>query len=237
MAIHYNSKIVTDGLTFYLDSKNSKSFSSGTASDISSSDIPISFIGTQITNNNEKKSLSFNGIDQIMDIGSGLGFSSTSYWSMNIWFKMNQMPSTTVSSHSKVFGGDIGNHWVVALGPIVAESTASIHMRFDDSAHATNHIISAGEWVNFCATGSPYNDGIADRGKVILYVNGKLDTAEAIIADTNGWTVRNPNRVGYDDRRLIYSNLEIGSISSYSRQLSENEIMHNFNAMRGWYGI
>jgi hypothetical protein len=242
MSLSHSPSIVRDGLYFYFDPPNSKSFwqDAGTSygQDLSGNNVPVSFVNNP-NNQNLQKSLSFDGINQELLISSGLFISPTLNWTASIWFKMNQMPTSTVSANAKVFGGSIGDHWCMCLSPVVSGSTAKINMRCDDSGetNTTNYIISGNEWVNFVAVGVPYNDGAFNRGKVTLYVNGALDTPETIVGDTNGWSTRNPNTVGYDHRRLVYSNLEIGSIATYNRLLSSTEIKQNFNALRGRYGI
>jgi hypothetical protein len=229
-------------LYFYFDPSNLKSFwqDSGTSygQDLSGNNVSISFTDNP-NNNNEKKSLDFDGTSQEMFVNSGLLLSSTLHWTASIWFKMIAMPTSTVSANAKIFGGDIGNHWTICLSPVVAGSTAKINMRCDDSGETniTNYIVSQNEWVNFVAVGVPYNDGTYNLGKVTLYVNGELDTPETIIGDSNGWTAKNPNSVGYDYRRLVYSNLEIGNIATYTRSISDIEVKQNFNALRGRYGL
>lgn len=183
-----------------------------------------------------EKSLTFNGVNQIATFPTRFNLSSSLPYTVDIWFKMNQMPSTTTGSHSKVFGGNIGSHFSICLSPVVAGSTARINMRLDDSGeqNVTNHILSQNEWVNFTAVG--VSDSSLLSQKITLYVNGALDKPQATTSDA-GWGFRTAQRIGYDDRRLTFSNISVGQIKIYNRELTPEEIHNNFNALRGRYRV
>lgn len=164
--------------------------------------------------------IGFNGSSSVITSPNNTAL-DTQTPTVEVWVKTNSLNQNgfwfekgTVNSQYSLFQEGTAIQWRMNIGGITQLSTAS-------------SVISTSAWAQVVGT---YTSGTR-----VLYVNGvavNSDTQTGTIAtNANGMTVGSYNSNGY------FYNGNIGIVRVYNRALSANEVMQNFNATRGRYGV
>jgi hypothetical protein len=121
----------------------------------------------------------------------------------------------------------------------VAETNFNLQFGYNELARNNeiflrfNSVFSAslgtriGEWANYCVTRSD--------SSVVIYVNGvsqNLITTNVPTANASLSGIGN-----YTNTQLVTTNSDISAILYYKKFLSQEEVLQNFNVLRGRYGI
>jgi hypothetical protein len=233
-------KIAKDKLTFYIDVSNPKSFNEaqgawkdiiGNGSDVVKQNNP------SLINSDSIKSFRFNGSNQRAYSFHNSGVSPSIFYSIELLFRMNTLPTNTFTTNNFIYGERQGTNYAIFLYP-QSGGKSDIGVCYDDSryssSHRSNYSISAGEWVHFVHIGIPYN---GNQGKLKYYINGQLDRDEFISADSNGYGFPGQTYIGYDERYGTYSDVEVAFVKHYTRELTADEIQQHYISFRGRYGI
>jgi hypothetical protein len=248
MALHRGPKIVTGGLVLCLDAGHKKSYSgSGTTWTDASRN------GHNATLNNSPTydglSIIFDGTDQYTSQTSlpSVNVASDSY-TMELWFKFITLPTSDIQTDDgnggPIYGQSYGSDYQL-FAYAASDGKSHLGACYDDSrsnaAHKSTATISAGEWVQFVQIGNPSGDADpsnTNRGKYTYYINGVLDRATTLSSDSNGYSIPTTMHIAHDSRyNTNYSNLAMSAIHRYNRELTAEEILQNFNAMRGRFGL
>jgi hypothetical protein len=226
--------IVTDGLVLYLDAANTKSYVSGSTT---WADIAAGNNGTLVNgptyNNANGGSIVFDGVNDYINIADNVNLTNTSSLSINIWFK-----STDVQSRINDLIGkgtsDLDEEYTVLVG--------NTFLYFDVGIESGPYIQNTttflnNVWYNTCCVHSR-SGGIST---LTGYVNGVATTGftnNATAAPNNnsfpisiGKRFYNSNPYG----RILNGN--IAQISIYNRALSVTEVLQNYNALKGRFGL
>ena len=237
MATFYNPKIVTDGLVLCLDAANPKSYpGSGTTwNDLSVNKYSATIRNSPIFSNNE---FLFDGTNEYVELSSpSRRFSwapagSTGYriLTIEVWVKTSDTTGFIVSKPWN--GSGVYNYMIT---PTTLQTVVATYQ----SASFTS--IADGTWKHVVA--------ILNETQKALYVNGKLHLAftnHNEVSDTpNSGDASVPLSVmtlypygdGVWNQPTHAINGSMSNFRMYGRQLSESEILQNFNAMRGRFGI
>jgi hypothetical protein len=229
MATLYSPKIVTDGLVLCLDAGNTKSYpSSGTSwSDLSGN-------GNNGTLTNGPTFSSANGGSIVFDgtndyVGSTLNSQLSNSFTFSTFAKLsafstNQNPQALVVSQVTSYS----NYWAF-LGTYLS----TWHWGLYDGNNAP-YIISnttpTSSWT--CVTG--VRDVATDT--LYLYINGILDST-LIDTTTNTPAYSALNVGGQTTQSSRYSNCNISLTQIYSRALTASEVLQNYNATKGRFGL
>jgi hypothetical protein len=221
MGVGYNPKIVTDGLVLCLDAANKKSYSgSGTIW----RDLVGSNNGT-LTNSPTYSSANggsivFDGSNDYVDIPYNSILNSSTTFTVDFWFKSNNIAkeqaffSTTNASLAS------GYHIEVYNSKIILQVFPSQAYTF------SSQTLSSNIFYNVSVT---YNSG-----NIIYYINGTS-------AGTANYTFTPSNidaAIGkFTYNNSLYVNGNIPSFKFYNRALSPSEILQNYNAQKGRYGL
>ena len=244
-------KIVTDGLIIALDAINTKSYpGSGTTwYDLSGNSFNASLNNSPTHTFNNQGYFTFNGTDQYttQTLLPSINTAIDSY-TMELWFKFITLPTGDIQSDNgtggPIYGERYGsNYQLFAYAASSGESNLGVC--YDDSRynsnHRTNAAISAGEWVQFVQIGTPSGDddpSNPSRGKFTYYVNGVLDTAATLSSDGNGYSIPTTFHIAHDARYSTnYSNLAMSAVRRYSRELSADEVLQNYNALKSRFNL
>ncbi len=168
--------------------------------------------------------LGFNGSNSIITSPNNTAL-DTQTPTVEVWVKTNSLNQNgfwfekgAVNSQYALFQEGTSIQWRMNIGGITQLSTAS-------------SVISTSSWAQVVAT---YTSGTR-----VLYVNGvavNSDTQTGTIAtNTNGMSVGAYG--GTSGSSAYFYNGNIGIVRVYDRALSASEVMQNFNATRGRYGI
>lgn len=212
MGIDYGPKIVTNGLVLYLDAGNNKSYP-GTGT-----------VWTDLTGNNNNGTLvnaptfsSVNGGVIVLDgandyIDVPINLTNTNYTIMGA--------ARYVTIGGRTFSGKNNNwlmgHWNITTQNYYAEGWVSSV----GGASDTN-------WRIYAATGNYSGDSWG------MYVNGQLN------AGPNNVGINGPNGFAIGSYAGIseFSNSHIGNLLVYNRGLTSAEILQNYNATKGRFGL
>ena len=238
MSFHYSPKIVTDGLVFYVDATNPKSYISGSTTEydlVGSQDMTLNN-GVSYTSDN-LGSLAFDGLDDYTE-------TSTIYprierMSFDVWF----MRTNAVASHNMIWSN--GQPYFSFRGPgaganedkfilsfyTVLSSVATQRLLYSQGTHLDN------VWYNVCCTiETNTTTGNADAK---MYINGELDNTLSLLGTVDSvYSVSHPLRLG---RWLPGNPLQfegkIPSLKVYNKILSNDEVRQNFNVTKGRFGL
>lgn len=179
--------------------------------------------------------------DQNISIPHNLGIDlSTDYYSIEVWFKLNTLPTVSYGENTPIYGDRQGSNYMIFCYP-ESGGKSNLGVCYDDSRYNANHrstySISAGEWVQFVHIGIPYVNNGYNIGKAKYYINGVLDRDTFTSSDSNGYSIPNTLYVGRDNRYGVNSDLDIGIIKHYNREIIAEEVKQNFYAHKSRFGI
>ena len=166
----------------------------------------------------------FDGTDDYIDFGSPAALDLYSQFTLSTWFK-----TSNASSYQTVFARGRGNSqwngYEIGINSgyarVTAENAAGTATTFDLQIGLN---VADNIWHNVVftfngTTGSIYIDGV--------------------VRNTNTGSFTSSSLNNYIGRRNLaaYFNGSIGKVSAYNRSLAAAEVLQNFNAIRGRYGI
>ncbi len=216
MAVGYNPSIVSDGLVFFLDPANTRSYS---GSGLTANGLVGGYNGTLVNgvgfSSSNNGSFFFDGTNDYINLPtSNLPYGSVPR-TICCWFLANSL----------------SNGWAISYGSPFASSSNFIgfYNGFinyggygDDIA---GPVPSLNTWYYVCGV---YNGSVAS-----LYINGSLYTSSA-----KSWnTVQSTAQIGRQTNTGEFWNGNISQVKIYNRALTQQEILQNFNATRFRYGI
>mgnify|MGYP000324290763 CR=1 FL=1 len=222
MATNYNNSIIKDGLVLCLDTGDRKSYSGSgsTWTDRSGNGNDVTLYNGPTFTTDNGGSLNFDESDDYGKTSSTTVLNSSAYTKI-AWFRPEEACANIIS------GGSESQHafWMAA----------------------TNHTLCAGHnsaWTTVGYRPNPSGDMVGQWwcGAVtfnsttgwVLYMNG-------VQVDTNSSTTTNSGngiiRIGayYDAANMFNGDINIAQV--YNRVLTADEILQNFNAQRGRFGI
>jgi hypothetical protein len=232
MSIDYSPKIVNDGLVFNMDFGNVKCYpgTGNSCYDLSGNNMIGEIINTPTyTSNINNKYFSFNGTtsSRVIRIQNSTLLDTQSP-SVEVWLKTNATSQSgfwfekgTVNTQYSLFqeGGNI--QWRMVLnGSMNTFSTNTV-----------NAGVNTSSWFQVVGTYS--------TGNRRLYINSVLknsDTATGTVAvNTGGMSIGAYG--GYSGGRSYYYNGDIAIVRVYNKQLSAIEVLNNYNATKGRFGL
>lgn len=239
MAYNNGPRIITDGLILCLDAGNNKSYpGSGTAwRDLSGNNNSGTLINSPVYNTANSGLLNFDGIEDYATIPS---ISSTiAGFSISLWINASRwaLSSCPCPNRSGIVDWSTGywNYTSIISGPsgpdfvIYNQSTSPVGSSITFNASSTN------VWYYLVATFGP--SGVSNSLKT--YVNGILINSSTLTGQGGEFTVTASPIIAAYNRHCGYCYLEakIPQIKFYNRPLTPQEILQNFNATRGRFGI
>ena len=233
--------IIADGLYFHLDAANRASYpKSGTKAYNTVSSISGSFINDIFVDYSVGKGVfNFDGADDaILLEGTTTSDSwlvpsnSTEPFSISAWFNSNNVSSINWIISA---GSDGGTNWDIKVGATNGKITFRIREQqtspfYSDLLSST---ISTDVWYNVT--------GVFTGTQQILYLNG-VQESTASVTFYRSITNNIYGAIGcFFYNGIPWSgdfNGEIGPISFYkSKALSSSEVLHNYNALKGRFGL
>jgi len=235
MAFIHSPKIVTDGLVLALDAANPRSYVSGSTNWynlINNAPLSGSLINGTSYSSANLGTLVFDGVDDYVNYGyQPINFDpATQPFSMGGWMNL----SSTIGGGDRAVLLDIGGTAAARLYIAIDKSNLRFVVDIRPPSGTTSvpvfgsiNSISLGKWFHGMAT--------FDGGTIKLYQNGELiSTATGFTnypVSTYNWNS------GIQDDNDYYMNGYISVVSLYLKTLSADEVLQNFNALRGRYGV
>ena len=252
MSINYNPLIVTDGLVLCLDAANQRSYpKSGTTW----SDLKGSNNGT-LTNmdaanfsQDDKGSLTFDGTNEDVDV-SIQNIAGFEFGSISIWFNLDTSNTTNELFYYGI-PSDVNKRLDISVGQATGTlSDESCYFGLVDGANFSSGkkylaVVRKGhtfyqdsKWHNIVCTVdsagcSIFMDGVK-QSLTFLFSSSSSATGFTNIDNATSARIGARNIDAYDNN---YSSGKISNVSIYNRALSASEVLQNYNATRGRYGI
>jgi len=221
--------IITDGLVFYVDIINDKSYpGSGTNwYDLTSNGNNGSFSGSPTVN---QRFIGFDGVVDYINFGSigQLQFSNSDDYSISTWFRWTTNLNTIQTVFSYALSGGAG-YYIVLNYP---SSDVVLSDYYDGSNYRglnTNSPIPKNEWCNIVVTSDTSNSSAGMN----IYLNGEI-----MSCTSRGFGP--PNSINYSGLDVNIATRmnsdwfegDISSIMVYNRALTPQEILHNYNKLK-----
>tara|TARA_R110002020_G_scaffold240769_2_gene453833 strand:+ start:904 stop:1563 length:660 start_codon:yes stop_codon:yes gene_type:complete len=210
--------IITDGLVFHVDAANRASYPRSTTAvlnDTINSNGGTANSSPTFTND----AFDFDGTDDYFQYSVTPNDLVGSSFSIGAWINTDVSTQGMIISNTNASrfyietylrSGNLYCHWGIGSSQNSATSAAQI---------------STDTWHYYIAT---YDGNIATG-----FLNGVLKDTTTIGAKSYG---SNNLRIGYHLNSLAF-NGEIGPVHIYNRALSSTEVLHNYNALKGRFGL
>ena len=224
-----STPIIADGLVFNMDAANRASYVEYSTTSYNTTNLSIS---GSIHNDpsgslGSPKAWDFDGVDSYINIGNHSSI-------------MIRTGDFTISGWIKIDGTNSGNKGMIAKNGVI--STTSKDYLF--GIQGMKLIVYAGVGTGGTWGGTKlgattlssdtwyYIACTLNRdGNIILYLNGASDGSAAMTSPTVDITSVNNYDIGTGDGN--YFDGKIGLVQLYNRALSANEVLHNYNALKG----
>jgi hypothetical protein len=223
MAILGGPDIVTDGLVLCLDAANSKSYSgSGTVwTDLSGNNNTGTVVNDPIFNSASRGVFSFDGTNDHITIADSASLDVGNFITANVWIY------PTISNFGVILGKLTSDF---SLGWELTNSNGSLRSTLRPSTTQFNIIaglLGINTWYMVTMT--------FDNSTLRLYING-LQTGST---SSGGPVTLNSNESLTIARRNQgnYFNGNIACVQIYNRVLFQSEILQNYNAIKGRFGL
>ena len=229
MAYRNGPRIVTDTLLVHVDPANRKCYpgSGTTLTDLSTNGHTIGLSsGPTFSTINGGCFDHGAGTGANVSINSHSSFVTAKSW--EVWFNPDTIPANStfdsVFQHSNNWNGNTG----ISMQMIYGNFTWSWGQTWGGSCSISLSNITAGSWHHALGT----SDGTTNSEKCKLYLNGVLvdtGTAGAIPSSQLNIKIGDGNGGNVDGKTSCFS--------VYSKELSADEVMQNFEAKRGRFGL
>jgi hypothetical protein len=243
MAFVHSPKVVTDGLVLALDAGNVKSYASGSSTwyDKSGFGNNGTLINGPTFNTGSLGSIVFDGSNDYVDCGNRTTVQLTAAITVGCWLKASSVSSATTAA-AKSNGSTRG--WTVQLRGATNEWRFWINFGINVLGNGSNNgwyyasypkNWDDGKWHQFT--------GIWDGSSktVKLYIDGNQGTFNAggnpsgessNFSDYIGSVV-----IGRETDAINYYNGNASIFQIYNRALSPQEVLQNYNATKGRFGL
>lgn len=216
MAQYFSPKVVTSGLAFYLDAANLKSYvRSGTSWNDMVGGVTSTLTNGPVYSSDAQGTFVFDGTNDYAGTGN-VTLSYPAGYTVEVVVKY-----TSLTGAQGLFGyNDVANSKYINL------YKGSTTMRWETNgsqALYSSTQLSAGTWYHFT--------GVHNGTTAFLYINGNLDISGNITTSTS---MTAPIELG---RYAGQTNGSIPLARFYTRPLTANEILQNFESVRGRFGI
>lgn len=222
MGVGYNPKIVTNGLVICLDAANRRSYpGSGTVwRDLAGSNNGT-LTNSPTFNSANRGSIVFDGVDDFVQISASLNITTATFV---VWLRRNGNQNTydgilfsrgtNITGISFYTSNQLGYTWNNAVNTYTWNSSL---------------IVPDLTWC-MCAISITSNSATA-----YLYQSTGLTTATNIVSHTS--TILDDIKIGQDDFGSRFFTGDIAQAQIYNRALTSTEILQNYNATKGRFGL
>lgn len=228
MSYSNGPQIVTNGLVFFVDAANRKSYpGSGTDwADLSGNGSTCVSSGGPVIGTDGQGSFLFDAADDIFIAPENSAF-NTQTPSVEVWIKTNNTNQNgfwfekgQVNTQYSLFQEGTSTQWRQNFGGSTTTLSAT-----------TATYISTSNWAHIVGT---YTSGTRR-----LYINGAIVSSDSqtgtISTNTNGISIGVFG--GFNGGRGYYYNGRIGTVRVYNRVLTPEEVLQNYNATKTRFGL
>jgi hypothetical protein len=227
--------IVTNGLILNFDTAyyNSYPRSGTTWSDLSGNGNNGTLTnGPTFVVTGASSSIQFDGVDDYVDCGNTVGNFGTSNFTLCAWIKTTSTSRSILSKQTQNSWNGF-NFYINNLGKLQPTVDWSTSAQF--GYIISNTSVNTGLWVNCVFV---FNSTTKSNWKI--YINGVSDSFTEEGSAITGTGINNSTPFTLAKREFNDGGNLLGNIANvqlYNRALTDNEILQNFNALRGRFGI
>ena len=231
MALQHSPSIVTSGLVMCLDAGNPRSYagSGTTVTDVTGTNNNGILTNSPTYTSGVNGYFTFDGVDDSLIVSN-----SSSLKNNNITIDCVIKNNSSLSGDIIQFGvgsGSYSQYYLRSFGGNTYWDWFPTNTAFyGEAAVANASYFPAGTWKNVVVTGS--SDGTVQMFINGVSVGGPTRTATPAVST---WTPANLTIGGYTWDG--YTTASFGYVKIYNIVLSESQVLQNFNAIRGRYGI
>jgi hypothetical protein len=218
MGLKHHPRIVTNGLVMYVDASNSRSYG---GSGLTALGLITGIDGTLVNGvgftSANNGAFTFDGTNDYINFGNS---------------SIVQQSSGTISAWAKTSSPGAGYRGIIAKqGAYGLFYTNSVLVAYDwaaDAPRSTGINIADNTWKNVVLT---YQSGVSNGTRI--YINGVsvLTTTITILNQINNLFG------GAEANASQYASCQASSFKMYNRVLTATEVLQNYNATKGRYGI
>lgn len=235
MATFYSPRVVTDGLVLALDAANPKSYpKTGTSwTDLTGNGYSGNLVGlTTFASNVDRFETNVTAITDngYLSTSSLLSFADQSAYSFEFWIKMR---TNALATFHSLLGRGSTNRWLLFQTNNTAGTSWRIQFRdtsavYNPTSYFTGFNVQQ-NWIHITTT--------FDSSRVMrVYANGVF--LEFVQLPTSSLFDFNRIGGGYSSGGNFYNfQGAIGTFKTYTKTLSADEVLQNFNATRSRFGI
>lgn len=237
MATSYNPKIITDDLSLCLDVSNPKSYSGGSSWIDGANGIEFASVGTQtpLSTRDGIRCFEFNGSGRWESQG---GTSQSDKVDMGgdctliIWLYSEAVPTRKTIFEK---AGTIYSSYRQEIAVTWETSEAwSYYSRYNSYDYANSHTAVINKWNMMAIKMSTGRTATARTG--FRSLNGSAWNASYTSRSSSALTSAGEIRIGTGYAGTVAVGA-IGSVLCYNKMLDDDEILHNYNATKGKFGI
>jgi hypothetical protein len=241
MAFNYSPKIVTNSLALSIDAANTKSYrGSGTSwTNLTSNNITGTLVNGPTFNSGNGGAIVFDGSNDYVNLGVNSSCYSPTGFTIDAWVKLTS--NAGANPILAIYNNSLGytaNEYIFGTtgGRLYGWVYDSINAAYRGRSVLTTSITS-GVWCNLHMV---YDGGITNSS-VKLYFNGtQFDTTDFgnVATFTSIRNNSNPMFIGLTNSGLGGPlNGSMASLKYYTRALSAQEILQNYNAVKTRFGL
>jgi len=227
MGLHHSPKIVTNGLVLALDAGDRNSYTSGSSiwNDLSGNGYNATLVNSPDFSSVDSGKIQLDGVDDYIDLPSNTNRNNT----------IKNSTFTIVFNDSRlVTGGNINNQ-LYGLSSVLncywKRGGDTLHyIRVNNVTEPTLNLGEINEDVKHLTL------VIDENYLTSFYVNGTLRTTYDYSGNAIDYTWTFSFNFGVNSQ-LAYDAFDYHMISLYNRALSENEVLQNYNALKGRFGL
>jgi hypothetical protein len=222
-----STNIIKKGLVFNMDFANRASYpKTGTTATDTINSLIGTLSSTPTFDTDAGGNFDLDGTDYI-DIGAVTEMNSTTKMTISYWCKKS------ASNKDMVIGSQLSStngFWLQWY----SDGNVYWNPRNGSSNNRSYALTYTSDWI--CLTGT-YDGSLSQSNRCKTYVNGVLvldgtGTPPASFSSTAGNSFRISGLGG-----SFYSDGNVANVQIYNRALSSNEILHNYNALKGRFGL
>ena len=214
--------IIADGLVFNMDAANRACYPrTGTTTTDTINNLTGTLLGVTFIPSSGSGVWGFDGVDDYINCSNLSATNNLSEITISFWYK---------------FQGTDTENGLVSQNPgfEVQDYANGMYFHIDNTTETVSVQNSAinykdGNWHNFVFT---YKAGSAQ----LIYFNGS-QVATRVPSNTNLQTTSNNLNLGRRNNGFRYAEINMGPVQIYNRALSANEVLHNYNALKGRFGL
>ena len=239
MGLHHSPKIVTNGLVLALDAGDRNSYTSGSSTwnDLSGNGYNGTLTNGPTFDSANNGSIVFDGVNDYASIpGIGnLDFGVNDNFTIETWVNLQSIPASGNTSAICCKFFCCGIDWYYPTANTIVFRAGVRNVTDGQKSFSSNNYRNLNQWYHLMFTYTPnQSDGMK------LYVDGSLDATLTNVGlsefsdNTEAFRMGANSVLGGSGR---YSNIKTAGTKMYNRTLTAQEILQNYNALKGRFGL